>query len=69
MNWCDFMILWFQSKLQEWEELVRSDDKVSAVEARLQKDIRNLKREKEVLTEDVEVRGLMNEEIRSSLKM
>ena len=47
---------------------MRSDDKVSAVEARLQKDIRNLKREKEVLTEDVEVRGLMNE-IRSSLKM
>jgi hypothetical protein len=45
-----------QSKLQEWEELVRSDDKVSAVEARLQKDIKNLKREKQVLSEDVEVR-------------
>lgn len=34
---------------------MRSDDKVSAVEARLQKDIKNLKREKEVLSEDVEV--------------
>ncbi|XP_048749329.2 centrosomal protein of 152 kDa-like isoform X2 [Ostrea edulis] len=43
-----------KSKLQEWEELVRSDDKVSAVEARLQKDIKNLKREKEILSEDIE---------------
>lgn len=34
---------------------MRSDDKVSAVEARLQKDIKNLKREKEVLSEDIEV--------------
>lgn len=37
---------------------MRSDDKVSAVEARLQKDIKNLKREKEVLSEDVEVTEL-----------
>nr|XP_022305417.1 trichohyalin-like isoform X2 [Crassostrea virginica] len=55
-----------KSKLQEWEELVRSDDKVSAVEARLQKDIRNFKREKEVLTEDVEDLKKRLEEVASS---
>lgn len=38
---------------------MRSDDKVSAVEARLQKDIKNLKREKEILSEDIEVRVSM----------
>ncbi|XP_062579081.1 centrosomal protein of 152 kDa-like, partial [Saccostrea cucullata] len=55
-----------KSKLQEWEELVRSDDKVSAVEARLQKDIKNLKQEKEVLSEDVEDLKKRLEEVASS---
>ena len=34
---------------------MKSDDKVSAVEARLMKDVNNLKRENKVLVEDSEV--------------
>ena len=34
---------------------MKSDDKVSAVEAQLMKDVNNLKRENKVLVEDSEV--------------
>ncbi|KAK3095207.1 hypothetical protein FSP39_011518 [Pinctada imbricata] len=54
------------SKLKEWEELVRSEDKVSAIEARLMKDINNLKREKQVLMEDTEELKKRLEEVASN---
>lgn len=48
-----------QGKVQEWEDLLRTGDRSNVIETRLKKEVENLRREKEILNEDIDVSVLI----------